>query len=706
MPKLLSGSTLRRGGSGEFIDLAGAQPQLPANADTSTGYTIVTNSLLQTSYRNSLGNIEFYKGEAYSNLPDGIITLAGTGTGFVLVKKFVESTSTYTGSLVVEGGVGVGGGLHTADDIVVNGLTIGRGYEGWNNIVINSPIAEIPDNDLQSGQQSISIGWGSLQGIDSSNRVVAIGRETINTGTQVRETIAIGDRALQNSGILPSTYIKNINNATQANPIVITTNEVHNLSTGMAVIIENIVGMSQLNSNLYYVDALSTNTVALYSDINLSNEVDGTVYNPYVSDGIIYKKLLREHNIAIGTSAGRSLVDGQKNVFIGDNIAVNLTQGNSNFFLGHDVANNILTGSANISLMCDNLVSGEDNQIGIGSIFYYNGKQLLRLETNANVGIGTLSTDTNSGAFVVEGGLGVNFNANIGGVTKLWANIPSDTFSTGTLVVVGGAGISGNLNINGQLNVLGPEAVNLSPSGADVVIQPTLGGTVTILPNTVGSMDNVIIGANQQEDAYFVDAYADNFIGLATTSTNLDGGDTGSLPYQLNTGTTAMLPIGLAGQILTSNGTTIEWTDNTASTTTDTYSIFVEAVDPSTSYNLVLGEIINDFSPLNSTSSFTYNTIDNTLDVPSINVTSITSATSTDSGALQVVGGVGVQGSIYSSEGGEYEGNLLYTPRVTVSNSVPTTPRVGDFWIDTNSAITFQFIQDGLNRIWIQFSSL
>lgn len=706
MPKLLSGSTLRRGGSGEFLDLKGAQPQLPANADTSTGYTIVTNSLLQTSYRNSLGNIEFYQGEAYSNLPAGIITLAGTGTGFVFVKKFIESTSTYTGSLVVEGGVGVGGGIHTEDDIVVNGLTIGRGYEGWNNIVINAPIAEIPTDDFQSGQQSISIGWGSLQGIDTSNRVIAIGRETINTGTEVRESIAIGDRALQNSGTLPLTYIKNINNATQANPVIITTNEVHNLTTGMAVIVQNVVGMTQLNANVFYVDSLSTNTVALYSDINLSNTVDGTGYNTYVSDGIIFKKLLKEHNIALGTNAGRSLVDGQKNVFIGDNIAVNLSRGNSNFFLGHDIANNMLTGNANISLMCDNLVNGQNNQIGIGSIFYYNGNQLLRLETNANVGIGTLSTDTNSGALVVEGGLGVNYNTNIGGVTKLWANIPSDSFSSGTLIVVGGVGISGNLNINGQLNVLGPEAVTLSPAAADVVIQPTLGGTVTILPNTAGSIDNIIIGANQPEDAYFIDAYADNFIGLATTSTNLDGGDTGSVPYQSNTGTTEMLPIGLAGQILTSNGTTIEWTNNTASTTTDTYSIFVEAVDPSTNYNLVLGEQIDDFSPLNSTSSFTYNTTDNTLDVPSINVTSTTSATSTVSGALQVVGGVGVQGSIYSAEGGEYESNLLYTPRITVSNTVPTTPRVGDFWIDTNSAITFQFIQDGVNRIWIQFSSL
>ena len=58
MPSLLSGSTLRRGGSNTFIDLKGAQPQFPPNADTSTGYTIVTNALFVTTVTSSLGNIE------------------------------------------------------------------------------------------------------------------------------------------------------------------------------------------------------------------------------------------------------------------------------------------------------------------------------------------------------------------------------------------------------------------------------------------------------------------------------------------------------------------------------------------------------------------------------------------------------------------------------------------------------------------------
>ena len=69
MPGLISGGTLRSGGSGEFIKLADAMPQLPPTPTTSTGYTLVTNDKLQTSYRSSLGNIEFHLGEMYRPMP-------------------------------------------------------------------------------------------------------------------------------------------------------------------------------------------------------------------------------------------------------------------------------------------------------------------------------------------------------------------------------------------------------------------------------------------------------------------------------------------------------------------------------------------------------------------------------------------------------------------------------------------------------------
>ena len=65
MPSLLSGSALRRGGSGQFINLPIAMPQLPQSPTTGTGYTVVTSDKLVTTYATSLGNVEFFGGQVY-----------------------------------------------------------------------------------------------------------------------------------------------------------------------------------------------------------------------------------------------------------------------------------------------------------------------------------------------------------------------------------------------------------------------------------------------------------------------------------------------------------------------------------------------------------------------------------------------------------------------------------------------------------------
>ena len=85
MPRLISGSTLRRGGSGDFIDLAGAMPQLPPTNTTATGFTLVTDSLLRTTYRSSLGFVEFGDSSMYSSLPAGTITVLATGTSLLTI---------------------------------------------------------------------------------------------------------------------------------------------------------------------------------------------------------------------------------------------------------------------------------------------------------------------------------------------------------------------------------------------------------------------------------------------------------------------------------------------------------------------------------------------------------------------------------------------------------------------------------------------
>jgi hypothetical protein len=73
--------------------------------------------------------------------------------------------------------------------------------------------------------------------------------------------------------------------ATQADPIVLTVVG-HGLSDSQMIHVSGVVGMTELNGNQYYVDVLSVDTLALYSDSALTTSIDGTSgYTAYVSGG-------------------------------------------------------------------------------------------------------------------------------------------------------------------------------------------------------------------------------------------------------------------------------------------------------------------------------------------------------------------------------------------------------------------------------------
>lgn len=773
MPRLLSGSTLRRGGSGEFIDLRGSQPQLPATDSTTTGFTLVTDALLRTSYRSSLGNLEFYQGEVYNNIPNGNITLTGTGTGFVYVSKDTLSTGTSSGALVVRGGVGIGGGLWVEEDIHVNGLTIGRGYEGVNNIVIQGAAAP-QINDFNNGQESIAIGYDALLGLTTSYKNIAIGRYALSSGTEISNSIAIGDSALKEIGSIHVVSVANIStatlyspqsatNITKTNPVVVTvpshglttgtrvlidgvsglvynsinilngnlfyvkptsindfelytnretTNSLngtlatayissgtiyqsvtltatnHGLSTGTNVEIDNIVGTTELNGNRYYVDVVNTNTLALYADEILNIPVNGGAYTTYVSNGNVYRIYLRHNNIAIGNNAAAKLVDGEQNFFFGDGIAQNFTTGSYNFFIGHDVAGNMTSGNYNIAIGGDNLVNGRDNQVNIGSVFYYDGTGYLQLNADTGLGLNTRSTGTNSGSLTVLGGVGISENLVVGDTLVISSTaVSTSTATSNALYIAGGAGIAGTLRVgtsaffNGELNVGGSGNAILSPANAEVLLKPTGLGTVKIYPATAGQIDNMVIGSLSAADGYFDDLQAqsttNNDLNTSTngalvvtggvgigkntyiagdlkvigtiystslittvntavnTATNLSAGSAGSLVYQIASGQTGYIPIGVSGAILQSDGSVPYWSTATSfgAVTATTLSVTGSA---SVGGSLSAGTFsVSSTATVSGPANISGNLV----------VSTTTVSISTSTGALQVTGGAGIGGS-------------------------------------------------------------
>jgi hypothetical protein len=408
MPGLLSGSILRSGGSQTFIRLQDAQPQLPPTPTTSTGYTLQTSDLLVTQYRSSLGNLEMSEGTIYSNIFNGNITLAGTGTGVVVVTGGALATSTNTGALVVQGGIS------STQDIVVNSILFGQGFQGYNNISVTglSVDTEIETND---GQLNLIFGLSALEGIETAYKNISIGRFALSSGTYLSNNIAIGDSALKALGTLQAWPIGNITGITQSATTVI---EVvgHGVSTGTELIITGLTdGPIELNNINYWVDVVDADHLALYVDNILFEPLDTSGLPPYVSGGVAGDPLIFNRNIAIGIDSGSNLIDGEQNLFVGSNVADNLTTGSYNIFLGHEVGNNMIRGTGNISIGGDNLIDGVDNQVNIGSVLYYDGGGNLYVNSDQVVGLGTNSTSSTTGALTVIGGVGILDDLYVGG---------------------------------------------------------------------------------------------------------------------------------------------------------------------------------------------------------------------------------------------------------------------------------------------------
>jgi hypothetical protein len=79
---------------------------------------------------------------------------------------------------------------------------------------------------------------------------------------------------------------KSISNITAANPVVVTTTNAHAFTDGTEVTLVDVVGMTNVNGNEYFMDVLTSTTFALYSDAQLTTSIDGTGFSAYTSGGV------------------------------------------------------------------------------------------------------------------------------------------------------------------------------------------------------------------------------------------------------------------------------------------------------------------------------------------------------------------------------------------------------------------------------------
>lgn len=73
-----------------------------------------------------------------------------------------------------------------------------------------------------------------------------------------------------------------ISGATNADPCVVTAVG-HGRSSGDKVYIENVSGMTEINDLAFYIDVLTADTFALYTDSGLTTSVDSSAYGVYTT---------------------------------------------------------------------------------------------------------------------------------------------------------------------------------------------------------------------------------------------------------------------------------------------------------------------------------------------------------------------------------------------------------------------------------------
>jgi hypothetical protein len=264
-----------------------------------------------------------------------------------------------------------------------------------------------------------------------------------------------------------------------------------------------------------------------------------------------------------------------------------------------------------------------DDGLDIGLVFhYYKGST----DNNAFLGwdnttgfLEWYDTGTESGSDFTGSTYGT---FKTGGI-RLTDATSATTTASGALQVQGGIG-AGNIYLSGNSNAATVNARNLTP-GRVVIVGPD--GQLTDDTDLTYDPVTNLLSAN---------------ISSSNTATDLAGGATGSLPYQLNPGDTTFLPIGTAGFVLVSDGSGPVWT--TAGTVTSGEATTATNLNFGAQYQIPY-QTAPGATAFEDNFKYLYDT--DTLLTVNAQFTGTSNAVGPASGAVQIAGGVYVAQDAY-----------------------------------------------------------
>jgi len=192
--------------------------------------------------------------------------------------------------------------------------------------------------------------------------------------------------------------------------------------------------------------------------------------------------------------------------------------------------------------------------------FYTDGTLNMQL-TTSQLRVGTAiqgkfdntteSTSVSTGSVVLDGGIGIAKQLNVGGTTnKFTASTASTSSTTGALVVTGGVGIGGNLNVAGNAAITGtftvasdgaPQAVNIEASTLNLQAQQN--ASLGVYTNSASTYTLTIDAINSGVGGANLDVNVESDFTLDATSVSIDSTDSSNLTMSANSASTKTLTI-------------------------------------------------------------------------------------------------------------------------------------------------------------------
>ena len=626
---------------------------------------------------NHYGNITTINISTYGTNADLLIDPNGTGAAIfstatqVIIYDTATSISTTTGALIVKGGVGIGGNVYIAGELVAEKLTIQLTTVTTTLITTDDIISTYNTTDATSTSTGALIVAGGA-GIGKNLYVGGLGR-FINTTPATSTTtgaVVVGG----GMGIGGAVYI-NTTSFIAGSPILTAatvgaivssitagTDTAVSASTGAVTIwntstLQTVTGRGATTTNAIVISnitsATSTATGALIVAggvgiggavyINTTSFIAGSPIITAATIGAIVSSITAGTDTAISTSTGAvtiwntstlQTVTGRGNVTTNAISITNTTTSANSTSTGALV----VTGGVGVgkNLTVQNDIITQYGDIGLGAT----GGAAFALHINTSNGSlefrpNTYSTSitTSSSIFSLSTSGGATITSNPLSITTTTVSVSS---LTGALLVAGGAGIRGDLWVGGNVYVLGTASnitsVNVAGGGVgQILFQSATSSTSFVGTGTAGQI--LISNGAVSTGPTFVGT---NTITIGTATT-LAGGTLQSIHYQSNTGTTAFLAASnTSGWILSSNGTGsapswVAGAGSAGSATTATYADNIKTLSINTNAEFYptfvdTNNATGIYEPLYTTSTLSINP-----STGKVTVTALTNIASSDS---------------------------------------------------------------------------